>query len=172
MWYYAFNRQQCGPVSEEQIPLLISTGEITPQTLVWRQGMAGWQNVMTTELANLLQSSSPSTSDSQKYRHRRRNRKTRMFGTIFQILRRNRRICRILFPVLRIRSRLPLRVERPGKVRRGSWTSCSDCGWEYKSVPGWLCCEWPIWWKRVTKKGCWRPSWCGFCCSSGRRWRE
>jgi hypothetical protein len=43
-WFYATKDQtQAGPVDEATLANLISTGTITPQTLVWKQGMASWQ---------------------------------------------------------------------------------------------------------------------------------
>lgn len=41
-WYYARGEQRMGPVDDEQILSLASTGQITAQTLVWREGMADW----------------------------------------------------------------------------------------------------------------------------------
>lgn len=41
-WYYAQDGQQTGPVSEEQLMQLVSSGRIVPATLVWRAGMADW----------------------------------------------------------------------------------------------------------------------------------
>ncbi|WP_169802039.1 DUF4339 domain-containing protein [Neokomagataea thailandica] len=37
-WYYAFEGQQVGPITTEQLKYLAGSGTITPQTLVWRQG--------------------------------------------------------------------------------------------------------------------------------------
>ncbi|GBR50626.1 hypothetical protein AA106555_0279 [Neokomagataea thailandica NBRC 106555] len=37
-WYYAFEGQQVGPITTEQLKHLASLGTITPQTLVWREG--------------------------------------------------------------------------------------------------------------------------------------
>lgn len=41
-WYYAKNKVQLGPVDKTELDRLISTGEITPDTLVWQKGMAAW----------------------------------------------------------------------------------------------------------------------------------
>ena len=41
-WYYAQQGQRKGPVSEEQIRQLMSSGQIQPTDLVWKQGMAQW----------------------------------------------------------------------------------------------------------------------------------
>lgn len=42
-WYFASQGQQQGPLSEAQLRELIATGKITPETLVWTEGMANWQ---------------------------------------------------------------------------------------------------------------------------------
>lgn len=41
-WYYAVGSQQSGPVSTDDVALLIGRGEIGPDTLVWREGMSEW----------------------------------------------------------------------------------------------------------------------------------
>ena len=44
MWYYlATDQTQQGPVDETRFRELTSAGAITPQTLVWREGMSAWQ---------------------------------------------------------------------------------------------------------------------------------
>lgn len=42
-WFYAEGNQQNGPVSDTQLEELLSSGKITPATLVWHEGMPGWQ---------------------------------------------------------------------------------------------------------------------------------
>jgi uncharacterized RDD family membrane protein YckC len=42
-WYYAEGGQQAGPVDDAQFEALIQSGKLTPETLVWHQGMANWQ---------------------------------------------------------------------------------------------------------------------------------
>lgn len=42
-WYYSLNGRQQGPVSEAEFAALVSQGTIKAETLVWREGMAGWQ---------------------------------------------------------------------------------------------------------------------------------
>lgn len=46
-WYYALNGQQKGPVSEQDIMQLVSSGTINASTLIWRDGLADWQPVST-----------------------------------------------------------------------------------------------------------------------------
>jgi hypothetical protein len=42
-WFYASNGQQQGPTPEAQFRDLIAQGSVSPDTLVWSEGMAGWQ---------------------------------------------------------------------------------------------------------------------------------
>jgi GYF domain 2 len=42
-WFYAAQGQQQGPFPEVQLRNLIARGTIGPDTLVWTEGMAGWQ---------------------------------------------------------------------------------------------------------------------------------
>jgi len=42
-WFFASNGQQQGPYSEAQFRDFIAQGGITPDTLVWSEGMSGWQ---------------------------------------------------------------------------------------------------------------------------------
>jgi hypothetical protein len=42
-WFFASNGQQQGPYPEGQFRDLIARGQVTSQTLVWSEGMAGWQ---------------------------------------------------------------------------------------------------------------------------------
>lgn len=41
-WYYESGGQQQGPVTETDLDRLLGEGKITPDTLVWREGMSGW----------------------------------------------------------------------------------------------------------------------------------
>jgi hypothetical protein len=42
-WFYAASGQQQGPFPEAQLRDLIARGTVRPDTLVWSEGMAGWQ---------------------------------------------------------------------------------------------------------------------------------
>jgi uncharacterized RDD family membrane protein YckC len=42
-WFYAINGEQLGPVPEEELQALAAAGRITPNTLVWKDGMASWE---------------------------------------------------------------------------------------------------------------------------------
>ena len=50
-WYYVLNGAQAGPVDEAQIDELVRTQVITPETLVWKDGMANWQPYRTARSA-------------------------------------------------------------------------------------------------------------------------
>jgi membrane protease subunit (stomatin/prohibitin family) len=41
-WYLGVNGQQIGPVAETELAARVAGGELTRQTVVWRQGMAQW----------------------------------------------------------------------------------------------------------------------------------
>jgi hypothetical protein len=42
-WYYAAQGAQQGPVTEAELRDLIGRGTVTAETLVWTEGMAGWE---------------------------------------------------------------------------------------------------------------------------------
>jgi hypothetical protein len=42
-WFFGSLCQQKGPYSEAQLHDFIATGIVTAATLVWSEGMAGWQ---------------------------------------------------------------------------------------------------------------------------------
>jgi hypothetical protein len=42
-WYYAAGGQQQGPVDDTQLDALVSSGQVTAETLVWHEGMPSWQ---------------------------------------------------------------------------------------------------------------------------------
>lgn len=41
-WYYARNDQQFGPVSAAELKHLADAGELSPDDLLWREGMESW----------------------------------------------------------------------------------------------------------------------------------
>jgi hypothetical protein len=41
-WHYVEDGQKAGPVTEEQLEQLFQNGKITPDTLVWRDGLPDW----------------------------------------------------------------------------------------------------------------------------------
>ena len=42
-WYYAKAGQPVGPIDDAQFQAAIQSGDIQPDTLVWREGLANWQ---------------------------------------------------------------------------------------------------------------------------------
>jgi hypothetical protein len=42
-WFFASQGQQQGPYPEAQLRRFIATGTVTAETLIWSEGMAGWQ---------------------------------------------------------------------------------------------------------------------------------
>ena len=42
-WYYSKGGEQKGPVEQQELQRLLSTGEVKPTDLVWRDGLANWQ---------------------------------------------------------------------------------------------------------------------------------
>jgi uncharacterized RDD family membrane protein YckC len=44
-WYYADGKRKVGPISEEELKLLVKSKKINMATLVWRQGMKDWKEL-------------------------------------------------------------------------------------------------------------------------------
>lgn len=57
--YFAIGGQQSGPFPMSQIPALISSGQVTRETLFWHQGQAGWQPVSTSPMLMRLFATTP-----------------------------------------------------------------------------------------------------------------
>ncbi len=57
-WYYLKNREQVGPVSEDQLAELVAQKQLVPTDLVWRQGMSSWASAGEA-LPGLFSSSAP-----------------------------------------------------------------------------------------------------------------
>ncbi len=55
MWYHAQNETQHGPLTEADMKSLLAQTVITPQTLVWRNGMGEWLPLEQTELAKTFE---------------------------------------------------------------------------------------------------------------------
>lgn len=53
-WFVAQNGQQSGPFSIDQLRGMAASGALTPETLVWAEGMPGWAAAGTTPLAQAL----------------------------------------------------------------------------------------------------------------------
>ncbi len=56
-WFYAANGQQQGPYAETQFRDLVGNGTVRADTLVWTEGMAGWQKAA--EIPGLMQAGGP-----------------------------------------------------------------------------------------------------------------
>lgn len=41
-WYYANGNEQAGPVSEDRLKQLFSSGQLQLSNLIWKEGMADW----------------------------------------------------------------------------------------------------------------------------------
>ena len=41
-WYYGKDNTQHGPVSEQEIHALVSSGQINSSSIIWREGMTDW----------------------------------------------------------------------------------------------------------------------------------
>jgi hypothetical protein len=51
IWFYEQQSERRGPVNRDELLARLSTGEITPSTLVWRDGLDGWIAFSESELA-------------------------------------------------------------------------------------------------------------------------
>jgi len=63
-WYYLVERERLGPVTEEELGNLAANGTITPQTLVWHEGIADWQPYETVQTQ--LQPATPAPAHVQE----------------------------------------------------------------------------------------------------------
>lgn len=54
-WYYSINNQRFGPVDRYTVSNMLATGNIKPETLVWRAGMPNWLMARETELYSAIQ---------------------------------------------------------------------------------------------------------------------
>lgn len=50
-WYYEAAGQQQGPISDSELDRLLAEGKITPDTLVWREGLPAWTPLRSTRVA-------------------------------------------------------------------------------------------------------------------------
>ncbi len=64
-WHVALDGQSSGPFTAETLRRLAAEGRLGPDTLVWRQGLAGWQSVgATPELSALFPAPPPPLPES------------------------------------------------------------------------------------------------------------
>lgn len=52
-WFYSLKGRQTGPVDTAELTRLAATGEVQPNTLVWREGMADWEPYSRVEMTQL-----------------------------------------------------------------------------------------------------------------------
>ena len=45
-WYYARNNEQFGPVSANELRQLVDAGRLSPDDLLWREGMDAWSTAI------------------------------------------------------------------------------------------------------------------------------
>src|ERR1700733_2719716 len=45
-WYYARNNEQFGPVSANELRQLVDAGRLSPDDLLWREGMEAWSTAI------------------------------------------------------------------------------------------------------------------------------
>jgi membrane protease subunit (stomatin/prohibitin family) len=59
-WYIAVNGQQVGPLPAAELPARVRAGELTRETLVWREGMSAWTAATSVaEVAGLFEAVPP-----------------------------------------------------------------------------------------------------------------
>jgi GYF domain 2/RDD family len=56
-WYFALNNQQQGPISEDELRNLFTTGRLPPETLVWADGLSNW--TAANQLPNFVPQAAP-----------------------------------------------------------------------------------------------------------------
>jgi hypothetical protein len=61
MWYYIMNNKTVGPVSEQQLIALITSGKLSKDVPVWKQGMPGWLPASYSQLAANFSAASTGT---------------------------------------------------------------------------------------------------------------
>ncbi|MFP4430660.1 MAG: SPFH domain-containing protein [Spirochaetaceae bacterium] len=62
-WYTYVNGRQQGPFDHQAVSQLVAGGQLTPETHVWKQGMAGWVPAANApELGSLFDSATPAPS--------------------------------------------------------------------------------------------------------------
>jgi membrane protease subunit (stomatin/prohibitin family) len=58
-YFAAINGAQVGPLGMNELSAKLRSGELTPQTLVWKQGMSGWTSAQSVQELNPLFASVP-----------------------------------------------------------------------------------------------------------------
>ncbi len=60
-WYYARGDERMGPVDDAAMDQLVRSGTVTPQTLVWKEGMEEWQPLGTIAPVSAVDSEMPAS---------------------------------------------------------------------------------------------------------------
>lgn len=66
-WYYGINKQPKGPVSAEQIKVLVAQGQLNANTPVWKEGLQKWLKLEATELSQFLTGPPPLVDADSKH---------------------------------------------------------------------------------------------------------
>ena len=66
MWYYMLGSQKVGPVDEAQIVEMLSSGELSSDTLVWKKEMEKWVSANATELLSRAKGQQPEPGGSDQ----------------------------------------------------------------------------------------------------------
>jgi uncharacterized RDD family membrane protein YckC len=61
-WYYSQTGTRVGPIEEDHFEELVMQGTVTPDTLVWRTGMADWQPLRVVRTATFVPPPPPAAS--------------------------------------------------------------------------------------------------------------
>jgi uncharacterized membrane protein len=53
-WHYAAGAEQRGPIDDAELDRLVASGDVTPDTLVWRPGMTAWRPLREARAGQIL----------------------------------------------------------------------------------------------------------------------
>ena len=86
-WWYVLDGERRGPVNEDELYQLLSEGELTVNSLLWKSGMKDWEpaaNIV--ELKSLLNSLPPEVPPDHRPRLTARQRLTRHLGSTLALV--------------------------------------------------------------------------------------
>jgi hypothetical protein len=58
-WHYSLDKSPTGPVDDATMRLLVGSGALSPETLVWREGMQEWRHIRATDLVTAIPAKAP-----------------------------------------------------------------------------------------------------------------
>jgi hypothetical protein len=61
-WHYELKGKRRGPISENDICVLIQNGTLSAETLVWKKGFREWARLADTDLSDYIAYSATTTS--------------------------------------------------------------------------------------------------------------